>query len=238
MLNTQPIEKQDLTSPSILSVHSIFKTVQGEGIFAGTPAIFIRLAGCNLQCPQCDTDYTNKRKNFMVGAIMDQVHFLTENTEIRLIVITGGEPFRQNLYTLVTRLLNSGFEVQIETNGTLYGDWLENLDSFLKLKFHVVCSPKTGSVNKKLLPFIDAYKYVVSHDSVDEIDGLPILALGHSASPQIARPHPHFAGEIFVQPADSQDVQENQKHLETAIDSCFTHGYTLCIQIHKYIGLE
>ena len=53
--NGQPIEKVQRTFDGTLEVHSIFKTIQGEGPFCGTPAVFIRLAGCNLQCPWCDT---------------------------------------------------------------------------------------------------------------------------------------------------------------------------------------
>ena len=56
MINKQPIEKREPSYEGTLQVHSIFKTIQGEGPFCGTPCVFVRLAGCNLQCPACDTD--------------------------------------------------------------------------------------------------------------------------------------------------------------------------------------
>ena len=57
-INSQAIEKSAHYTTRSYDVHSIFPTIQGEGPFVGQPAIFIRLAGCNLQCPACDTDYT------------------------------------------------------------------------------------------------------------------------------------------------------------------------------------
>ena len=64
-MNQQAPEKQQLRGDGLLAVHSIFYTIQGEGPFAGETAVFVRLAGCNLQCPLCDTDYTSDRR--MVG---------------------------------------------------------------------------------------------------------------------------------------------------------------------------
>ena len=60
--NTQPAEKQVKSSGLILAINSIFYTIQGEGPFAGSPAVFVRLAGCNLQCPMCDTEYTSRQQ--------------------------------------------------------------------------------------------------------------------------------------------------------------------------------
>ena len=71
ILNTQPIEKRHHKVD--LEVHSIFYTIQGEGPFCGTPAVFIRLAGCNLQCPSCDTNYTSKRRTMTAEEIVNEV---------------------------------------------------------------------------------------------------------------------------------------------------------------------
>ena len=99
-MNTQDPEPRILNA--LLQVHSIFHTIQGEGPFAGTPAVFIRLAGCNLKCPGCDTEYTSKRKEMTVAQILDAIYEVSSITT-KLVVITGGEPFRQDL----TRLLNA-----------------------------------------------------------------------------------------------------------------------------------
>ena len=94
MINIQPIEKIEhygVPDDGGLDVHSIFPTIQGEGPFVGQPAIFIRLAGCNLQCPLCDTEYTEGRIRLSVPVIFDAVQ---EHIRLfaPLIVITGGEP--------------------------------------------------------------------------------------------------------------------------------------------------
>ncbi|MEG7364337.1 7-carboxy-7-deazaguanine synthase QueE, partial [Pseudomonas citronellolis] len=98
-MNLQPIEKRTKSADGLLSLHSIFHTIQGEGPFCGTPSVFVRLAGCNLQCPACDTDYTQGRRAASVQEILDKVQ---EYQSSGLVVITGGEPFRQD----ITRLLN------------------------------------------------------------------------------------------------------------------------------------
>jgi organic radical activating enzyme len=230
-MNNQPAEKSEMRDPDTLQVHSIFPTMQGEGPFVGQPCIFVRLAGCNLQCPMCDTDYTSVRRDMTVLEIAREI---ASYTTYPLVVITGGEPFRQDLGGLVGYLQSIGKKVQIETNGTLYGDFLEHPQPDLT----IVCSPKAGSINKKLAPHIAALKYVVCHDSVDQEDGLPLLALAHSASPKVARPPKGFTGPVYVQPADSDNDRENQKHLKVAIASCMSHGYTLCLQTHKIIGMD
>ena len=236
MLNKQIPIKQHLSSKDYLDLNSIFYTIQGEGIFAGSPAVFIRLAGCNLQCPACDTDY---RPNMRMS-INDIVKCTFNHTPIGgliqpIVVITGGEPFRQNITRLIASLLNEGYRVQIETNGTLFVglDWL-----FIHPNLTIICSPKTGKVNKDLERHIKAYKYVIHADHISEVDGLPLTALNHRASPQVARPHKTFDGTIYVQPIDVQDEAENKRHLAAAIKSCMTYGYTLGLQMHKIIGLE
>lgn len=230
MLNNQPPEKQHHRLDGVLQVHSIFATIQGEGPFAGQPATFVRLTGCNLQCPLCDTEYTSQRHFMSPDSVLLEVESKTAPN--KLVVISGGEPFRQNLTPLVEHLCSRGYRVQIETNGTLAPS------PRLTLDVTVVCSPKTGRVNPKLYPYIDAYKYVVRQGQINPADGLPELALDHPAEPQVARPHTDFAGQIFVQPADEQDVDRNAVNLIEAMASALKHGYTLCLQQHKILHLE
>lgn len=234
-INTQKIEKRvPFDDGSLLAVHSIFLTIQGEGPFCGQPAVFVRLAGCNLQCPSCDTEYTEGRTNQEPWQIKDAIfNQLAGRSNATLVVITGGEPFRQNVWPLVSMLLLAGLRVQIETNGTL----APPINMFKHKGLTVVCSPKTGKVNPQLYLFIDAYKYVLSHDSMD-LDGLPIRALNHTASPRVARPHKGFSGPVYLQPMDSKDEEENAKNLRAVTRSCIQNGYTVQLQLHKIIGLE
>jgi organic radical activating enzyme len=240
-INIQPIEKyDDPDNGSTLRVHSVFHTVQGEGPFTGHPAIFIRLAGCNLQCPLCDTEYTEGAVLQQVQAVVARVRRLHPGP--RLVVITGGEPFRQNITSLVLQLIDEDYFVQIETNGTLpppFG-FPANTGSFeYKKGAWIVVSPKAGKVHPATAQLAVAWKYVLSHDSIHEEDGLPLLALGHSAKPHIARPPEGFPVEaIYLQPADHKDEEINKKNTEAVIQSCMKHGYTVQLQIHKLLNLE
>lgn len=233
--NHQAKEPLTLLASDSIDVHSIFYTIQGEGLFAGHPAVFLRLAGCNLQCPACDTEYTEGRKMLPVQTILSAIQAQCPNLGLKdlpIVVITGGEPFRQNITILVKTLLSHGFTVQIETNGTAY------VPDFPYEKVTVMCSPKIGSVHKKLQPHVSAYKYVVSHDAVNPIDGLPTSVLATDSGGRVARPHAGFTGKIFIQPMDSKDRLINEKNLDSAIRSALKHNYVLCLQIHKYINME
>ena len=112
------------------SITEIFYSIQGEGYWTGTPMVFVRLAGCNLSCHFCDTDFTERRK-------LSEAEILAEVDAIGVgcgrVVLTGGEPTIQELAPLVNRLHSGRWLVHMETNGQTdesFGvDW-------------VTCSPK------------------------------------------------------------------------------------------------
>lgn len=229
-MNTQLAEKQRHDVHGAVEVHSVFQTIQGEGPFTGQRAMFIRLAGCNLACPMCDTEYTAVREVCYPQDVLDQM-FEAEARYGQLVVLTGGEPFRQNIRPLVEALLTAGYRVQIETNGTLYQDL-----PFAQIT--VVCSPKTGAIHKRLEPHVAALKYVLDHRSQASDDGLPLTALGHTASPRLARPQVGFKGTVYLQPVDTSDPVENKINLDAAVSGVLGHGYTLCLQTHKIINVD
>jgi organic radical activating enzyme len=239
-INPQPIEKIQRNDGTSLDIHSIFLTIQGEGPFTGQPAVFVRLAGCNLQCPSCDTDYTNGRREMIVERVLDEVYHVSREIGNRykpLVVITGGEPFRQNIHLLCALLVNHGYRVQIETNGTA-SPTLFAQESPVWSKVTIVCSPKAGRINPWILERATCLKYVMSHDSVSEHDGLPILALNHSAAPTVARADIFKPEQIYLQPCDSKDEAVNKLNMKAVVDSCIKFGYTLQIQTHKVLGVE
>jgi organic radical activating enzyme len=232
VINIQPIDKKTVSDGTFLDLHSIFYTIQGEGPFAGHPAVFVRLAGCNLRCPSCDTDYTEGRRIVHHKDIVDGVLslFPTRGRLHKLVVITGGEPFRQNLTKLAYALNDAGCHIQVETNGSLAAQG--------EFPFHdnatIVCSPKSGKI---AIQHVDVYKYVIDRNSVDPVDGLPIEVLGHSASPHVARPPADFDGPIYVQPMDTK-TDATKLNIEAARRISMDHGYILQLQIHKIIGVE
>jgi len=95
----------------------IYKSVQGESSFAGRPCIFVRLAGCNLRCAWCDSEYTfTGGYKLSEDEVVAEIHKLAP---VRLIEFTGGEPLLQEreLVPLMERLLHDGYELMIETSG-------------------------------------------------------------------------------------------------------------------------
>ena len=100
-----------------LKVNEIFYSIQGESTHAGRPCVFVRLTGCNLRCSYCDTRYAYEEGGGMeIGHIFEQI----APFGCRLVEITGGEPLLQeDTPILIESLLDDGYEVLLETNGTM-----------------------------------------------------------------------------------------------------------------------
>jgi 7-carboxy-7-deazaguanine synthase len=234
-MNAQPIDKLG-TPGAFIEVHSIFRTIQGEGPFCGVPATFVRLAGCNLQCPGCDTDYTSKRELFSALKLVRTVQDVKRGG---LVVITGGEPFRQDLHHLLRLLVLEGFYVQVETNGTLPPPQAGyvHIPHFRK-GVYVVVSPKAGKVHPLTEEAACAYKYVLAAGRVHPDDGLPTNVLDHPVRGRVARPPLDWHKPVYVQPEDAGNLHDNEKNMKAAVQSCMAHGYTLQLQVHKLLGME
>jgi organic radical activating enzyme len=234
-MNTQPKSKVIHSDGKALKVHSIFYTLQGEGVFSGMPAVFVRLEGCNLQCPNCDTEYTGGSEMSLLK-IMQKIRSVVPETlqgkitEKVMIVLTGGEPMRQPIEALCTMLHDSGYAILIETNGTVYRD--------LPPHTMIACSPKTGAIAKELIPSISYYKYVLRADNVDPEDGLPIHALDHPCKPKLFRPPKDSEAVIYLTPEDTGKPLQDQVHVQACVKSCLKFGHCLNLQIHKLVGVE
>lgn len=100
-----------------LQIAEIFYSVQGEGTWTGTPAVFVRLAGCNLACDFCDTDYALK---FLAGVEDVVARVRAEGGDCPMVILTGGEPLAQSATpALIEALRADGRRVHIESNGTI-----------------------------------------------------------------------------------------------------------------------
>lgn len=136
-------------------INEIFYSLQGEGYYTGTPAVFLRLSGCNRDCGFCDTDHKD-------GVLMTATEITTAIRQYpsRHLVITGGEPTLQIDSDLMRALKAEGWYVQVETNGTravpVEVDW-------------VTCSPKEGPWG---IDRIDELKIVYTGQDVDKIAAL------------------------------------------------------------------
>jgi 7-carboxy-7-deazaguanine synthase len=105
-----------------MHIIEIYKSLQGESSFAGLPCVFVRLAGCNLRCAWCDSEYTfSGGRKMSEDEVFDQVRGLAQagGPGGPLVEITGGEPMLQEreLLPLIRRLIASGYRVLLETSG-------------------------------------------------------------------------------------------------------------------------
>lgn len=102
----------------MLQLAEIFYSIQGEGTWSGTPAVFVRLAGCNLACDFCDTDYSLK----FFADVDDVVRAVrAEGGDCPMVILTGGEPLAQaETPGLIEALRRDGRRVHIESNGTVF----------------------------------------------------------------------------------------------------------------------
>lgn len=220
-------------------VQEVFPTIQGEGPWAGYTATFVRLAGCNLACHFCDTDFESSREMATPEAVTRMVlEAMPDHRGQQRVVITGGEPFRQPLWPLVMGLRSLGFHVQIETAGTLW----EPLPNDMAPPV-IVCSPKTATVVQGVRDYCRDYKYIVRVGEVDSDDGLPNMSTQEShRSTRLFRPDRNDV-TVWLQPcteyhADGRvDPIRTQANTDLAAMLCMKHGYRLSLQLHKILRM-
>jgi len=206
------------------AVKECFLTLQGEGVQAGSRAVFLRFAGCNLwsgreqdrasaQCNFCDTDFVGTDGDG--GGKFKQADVLAahverlwgEGRDKRLVVITGGEPMLQLDPALVDALHARGFKIAVETNGTLPAtsgiDW-------------ICVSPKAGT--EVVQRSGNELKLVWPQEGIDPVE-LEGWAFDH----------------FLVQP---MDCAEREAAIEAAVRLAMERpGWRLSLQAHKVVGL-
>jgi len=211
------------------TVHEAFFTLQGEGAQAGRAAVFIRLAGCNLWsgreedrasaiCRFCDTKFVGGERLTaaeVTGWAWDLWMDATTDDAFAYAVLTGGEPMLQlqPFDPLVTALQDAGFEVAIETNGTVpippgvSFDW-------------VTVSPKAGT--EVVLQAADEVKVVVPQEQ----------------DPRAFGKRPYLYRHRFVQPKDVADPNERAAHVSEAVTFALRNpGWRLGLQTQKIVSL-
>lgn len=196
-----------------MKVNEIFYSLQGEGNFTGTPAIFIRLSGCNLTCDFCDTKHYN-------GATMTEAEIIAEVKKYpaRHVVITGGEPTLQLTPSLVNALHEAGKFVQIETNGTRrLNDGLDFLIDW------VTVSPKYG--NTPNIQRIDELKVVYDMSHPEHVAKLEQVEA-------------RYINAYYLQPCD-RNPEYNKLNLASCLKYIMEHPkWKLSLQTHKMLNLR
>lgn len=189
-------------------VNEIFYSLQGEGFYTGRPAVFVRLSGCNLRCPFCDTDFA-AYEEMTSAQILARIEDLCpqERTTPMMVVLTGGEPSLQVDQPLVDALHAAGFYVAIETNGTHALpdtiDW-------------ITCSPKEGS------------RIVLRHASE-----VKVVYVGQDVEIYQTTIH---AEHYFLQPCYQLNGSHNTA--ETIDYILHHPHWRLSLQTHKLIGIR
>jgi 7-carboxy-7-deazaguanine synthase len=149
---------------SSLRITEIFYSLQGESNTVGLPTVFIRLTGCPLRCVYCDTEYAfSGGKRFTIDEILAQV----ESYGTPYVTVTGGEPLAQpGCLDLMTRLLDKGHTVSLETSGALD---ISKVDPRV-IKVMDLKTPSSGELGRNLYQNIgfldhkDQIKFVIGSD--------------------------------------------------------------------------
>lgn len=155
-----------------LDINEIYYSIEDSGKRAGAPCVFIRLAGCNLDCSYCDTQYQNKVMK-IEEVVASAMRFSCFN-----VTITGGEPLAQeNVYLLIGALLRNGYDINIETNGSY--PLIENRPSdglFFTMDWKTSSSGENQAMRRRnilLLKKQDVLKFVVgSSEDLEEVSDI------------------------------------------------------------------
>lgn len=219
-------------------INEIFQTIQGEGFHTGTPAIFVRLQGCPVGCPWCDTKHTwtvndenqipvsdllakngdSEQFSQLTAAAIGQV-FIEQNYTARHVVITGGEPAMYDLSALTKQLHEAGYSIQVETSGTFAITCHEATWVTLSPKINM----KGGyDILDSCLMRANEIKHPVARER--DVEALQLL---------LARLPEHQQPPVFLQP-----ISQGQRATQLCIDTCIAHNWRLSLQTHKYLGIE
>ena len=192
-----------------MKINEIFYSIQGEGYWSGSPAVFIRFSGCNLFCPFCDTKH-------WIGRKMSAEEVLQElgKYPCRFVVLTGGEPSLQVKEDFISLLHQHDYYVACETNGT------RELPSGIDW---ITLSPKD-------LFCKDAEVIIDDYDEVKVVfDG----------KHDVSKYEDYEATELFLQPCDTGNKEENEEIISQLIDYVKEHPqWRISLQTQKILNVR
>lgn len=214
-------------------VNEIFYTLQGEGAHSGIPAVFVRLSGCNLRCPWCDTEFADYRE-MSADEVVAEVCSLydLQNPRRKMVVLTGGEPSLQVDKLLIDALHKAGFYICIETNGT--HPLPEGID-------WITCSPKETSLQHSAvsgqaplaLKRVNEVKVVFTGTYDPEVWRSQLEAEHWMLQPL------RFTGEWLIDHAVDEWEDDRNDNLDDTVRYILAHPFwRLSVQLHKIVGLR
>lgn len=230
---SQPVSLQAET----LKLSEIFYSLQGEGIDAGKPAVFIRTALCNLACVWCDTkytwdwshyDYDREVSEMTISSIQEQI----SRFDTKHCVITGGEPLIQQtkLIPLLSNLKNEDYFIEVETNATILPS--EMLERFVD-RWNVSPKLQNSSISKQYREVQSCMEYYAKNSKAvikfvicnqSDLAEVKTLVGKYKLKSQriILMPEGNSAAEII----------EKSKWLA---EICQSNGYRLSVRLHTLI---
>lgn len=195
-----------------MRVNEIFYSLQGEGYNTGKAAVFVRLSGCNLKCPFCDTDFS-LYEEMSVNEIVSKV--MEIGGSCKLVVITGGEPTIQDCYPLIEVLHLNGYEVAMESNGTRRAPFIVD---------YLTISPKTD--------FVDGFSGMVTQKHCFELK----LVFDGKREP---RTYGIEAEHYYLQPCDTGNEEENKAIIDKCVEYIKEHPiWQLSLQTQKILKVR
>jgi len=219
-------------------INEIFETLQGEGSFTGVPAIFVRLQGCPVGCPWCDTRHTwdllperesaaaeviekegadDRYAPMTAAELLAVVH--AKGYSARHLVITGGEPCMYDLTALATTFEAAGFTIQVETSGTF--------PVRISATSWITVSPKIGmrggyEIRLDALQRANEIKHPVARqEHIAELDAL-LGRLADGGRDKV----------ICLQP-----ISQQPRATALAMATCIARNWRLSVQLHKYLAI-
>lgn len=199
-----------MQSTKMIKVNEIFYSIQGEGTYTGRPAVFIRLSGCNLKCPFCDTDFSTYT-SMTEEEIVDMVNEI--GNRCGFVVITGGEPTLQDCTLLIDKLQTNGYYVAMESNGTRLAPYNVN---------HLTLSPKASYVKNAIPVEKVCAELKVVYDGEHEPSDFGIKAMRY-----------------YLQPCDVGDPVRNKEIMNECVEYIKEHPkWRLSLQTQKIVNVR
>ncbi|WP_000464241.1 7-carboxy-7-deazaguanine synthase QueE [Vibrio sp. RC586] len=215
----------------------MFETIQGEGVFTGVPAVFVRLQGCPVGCAWCDTKQTwdmleSEQTDFShillkagdsptwcQASAQDVVQrYQTQEYQAKHIVITGGEPCIYDLTELTQVFEAIGCQCQIETSGTY--EILATPNTWVTVSPKVAMKGKLPILDSSLQRANEIKHPVATENDIENLDALLLRAKVSSAT------------VIALQP-----ISQKPRATELCIRTCIARNWRLSIQTHKYLNI-
>jgi 7-carboxy-7-deazaguanine synthase len=217
-----------------VKISEIFYSIQGEGILAGVPSVFVRTSGCNLRCTWCDTPYTSWKpegEDIGLARIVDNVR----NCDCGHVVLTGGEPMiAPEIVELTRQLKDSQFHITVETAGTVFKPVVCDLMSISpKLANSTPLMEEDGRWTAQhertryqpdvLRELTRRYEYQLKFvvETSADLEEIQQIVCGVGAD----------RGRVLLMP-QGRNASELAEHSQHVAQLCIRHGFRFCPRLH------